>query len=102
MKYAVWKKINLRFVLLLAFSLVAQLVAFAERLPIKTYTTEDGLIRNLVRQIMQDSNGYLWLVTPSGLSRFDGYEFKNFAVGQNALLFLFWRMIEDRRGGFCF
>jgi signal transduction histidine kinase/ligand-binding sensor domain-containing protein len=100
MKYAVWKKINLRFVLLLAFSLVAQPVAFAERLPIKTYTTEDGLIRNLVRQIMQDSNGYLWLVTPSGLSRFDGYEFKNFAVGQNALLFLFWRMIEDRRGGY--
>jgi ligand-binding sensor domain-containing protein/signal transduction histidine kinase len=85
---------------LLALSFQCQSIAYAERLPIKTYTTEDGLIRNLVRQILQDSNGYLWLVTPSGLSRFDGYEFRNYAEGQNALLSLFWRMIEDRRGGY--
>jgi ligand-binding sensor domain-containing protein/signal transduction histidine kinase len=97
-----WRKLNRRLllVLLLAFLFLAQPNGFAERLPIKTYTTEDGLIRNLVRQILQDSNGYLWLVTPSGLSRFDGYEFRNYAEGQNALLSLFWRMIEDRRGGY--
>jgi signal transduction histidine kinase/ligand-binding sensor domain-containing protein len=100
MECAGWKKINLCFALILMLFLPAQSFVFAERLPIKTYTTEDGLIRNLVRQIMQDSNGYIWLVTPSGLSRFDGYEFKNFAAGQNALLSLFWRMIEDRRGGY--
>lgn len=89
-----------RVVLLLSLFLLTQLTASAERLPIKTYTTEDGLIRNLIRQILQDSNGYLWLVTPSGLSRFDGYEFKHYLTEQDALLSLFWRMIEDRNGGY--
>jgi ligand-binding sensor domain-containing protein/signal transduction histidine kinase len=92
--------VRFRITLLLITLLFSTGVATGERLPVKTYTTEDGLLRNLVRQILPDSNGYLWLVTPSGLSRFDGYEFKNFAAGQSALISLFWRMIEDRRGGY--
>jgi ligand-binding sensor domain-containing protein/signal transduction histidine kinase len=102
MKVAGWnrKKIHIYAIFILAAFILARPAVIAERLPIKSYTTEDGLIRNLVRQILEDSNGYLWLVTPSGLSRFDGYEFKNYGVGQSALLSLFWRMIEDRRGGY--
>lgn len=95
-KPAVWSRI----ILLLSIGLFSTIKVAGERLPIITYTTEDGLLRNLVRQILPDSNGYLWLVTPSGLSRFDGYEFKNFAEGQSALGSLFWQMIEDRRGGY--
>ncbi len=72
--------------------------ARAERLPIKTYTTDDGLIRNWVRQTFQDSRGYLWIVTPSGLSRFDGYGFTNYGVAQNLLFPNLNLMIEDRRG----
>src|SRR5689334_22803432 len=97
-----WKNhtIAWRAILLLSVFLFSPMLTIGERLPIKPYTTEDGLLRNLVRQILPDSKGYLWLVTPSGLSRFDGYEFKNFAEGQSALLSLFWQMIEDRRGGY--
>ena len=94
------RAVRLRIFLLLGLFLLASQLAIAERLPIKTYTTENGLIRNLIRQILQDSKGYLWLVTPSGLSRFDGYEFKNYALGQSELRSLFWRMIEDRNGGY--
>lgn len=35
------------------------------------YTTEDGLVNNSVRCLNEDSNGYLWITTTNGLSRFD-------------------------------
>ena len=50
----------------------------AELLPVKTYTTTDGLARNAVYGIVQDPRGFLWFSTPDGLSRFDGYRFTNY------------------------
>ncbi|MCY7345815.1 MAG: histidine kinase [Pyrinomonadaceae bacterium] len=52
----------------------------AERLPIKTYTVADGLLRDNVYRIRQDSRGFLWFCTAEGISRFDGYAFKNFTT----------------------
>ncbi|HYW74853.1 MAG TPA: two-component regulator propeller domain-containing protein, partial [Pyrinomonadaceae bacterium] len=54
----------------------------AERLPIKTYTTADGLARDHINRIVQDSRGYLWFCTSEGLSRFDGYKFVNYGTEQ--------------------
>ena len=51
--------------------------AVAEQLPLKTYTTADGLASDLVRCILSDSRGYLWFGTADGLSRFDGQTFSN-------------------------
>jgi signal transduction histidine kinase/ligand-binding sensor domain-containing protein len=55
--------------------LVAARPAPAERLPIATFTTADGLAGNEINCILQDSRGFLWVGTQSGLSRFDGYRF---------------------------
>lgn len=44
----------------------------------KTYTTDSGLAHNYVQGITQDKSGFLWISTWDGLSRFDGYEFKNY------------------------
>jgi signal transduction histidine kinase/ligand-binding sensor domain-containing protein len=52
----------------------------AERLPVKTYTTADGLQRDIVLRIRQDSRGFLWFCTGEGLSRFDGVGMTNFTV----------------------
>ena len=52
----------------------------AEQLPIKTYTTADGLAGNRVSQIMRDSHGFLWVCTYEGISRYDGYMFTNYKV----------------------
>ena len=38
----------------------------------------DGLADNFVRDITTDSEGYVWLSTINGLSRYDGYRFLNF------------------------
>jgi signal transduction histidine kinase/ligand-binding sensor domain-containing protein len=57
-------------------------LARAERLPIKTYTTVDGLAHNNVNKIVRDSRGFLWFCTGDGLSRFDGYTFTNYGTDQ--------------------
>jgi len=55
-------------------------IAQAERLPLRTYTTADGLANNGVNKVVRDSRGFLWFCTSGGLSRFDGYAFTNFGV----------------------
>ena len=50
----------------------------AERFPIKTYGTPDGLSSSFIENIYQDSRGYLWICTRDGLSRFDGYKFTTY------------------------
>jgi len=54
----------------------------AQRLPIRIYTTADGLAHNSVRRIVRDSRGFLWFCTAEGLSRFDGYAFATFGVAE--------------------
>src|SRR5213593_4560565 len=58
------------------------LPARSERLPIKNYTTADGLAHNIVNKIVRDARGFLWFCTADGLSRFDGYGFTNFGTDQ--------------------
>jgi ligand-binding sensor domain-containing protein/two-component sensor histidine kinase len=52
-------------------------VLHASQLPVKVYTTADGLPSNSISKIVQDSHGFLWFCTDEGLSRFDGYSFLN-------------------------
>ena len=42
------------------------------------YTTQDGLSSPLVRSIIQDKYGYIWIGTEDGLNKFDGYNFKTY------------------------
>ena len=50
----------------------------------------DGLGSNYIRNISQDAHGHIWVVTGSGLSRFDGkgfitYDAENSGLGSNEL-----------------
>jgi signal transduction histidine kinase/ligand-binding sensor domain-containing protein len=49
-----------------------------ENLLFESFTIEDGLPYNSITDITQDTLGYLWIGTTGGLSRYDGYSFKNF------------------------
>lgn len=42
------------------------------------YSLEEGLPSRQVLGVASDDDGFLWLATPGGLSRFDGYDFLNF------------------------
>lgn len=58
--------------------LLFSLQAFAEQIPLKMYSSADGLVNDYVNKIVADSRGFLWFCTADGLSRFDGYRFKNY------------------------
>src|SRR5436190_701062 len=45
------------------------------------WTTDDGLPQNSVSNILQTSEGYLWMTTFDGLVRYDGVRFKVFNSG---------------------
>ncbi|MBS1810135.1 MAG: hypothetical protein JST84_18385 [Acidobacteria bacterium] len=57
-------------------------ICWAERLPVKSYTSADGLAQNNANRLVFDSRGFLWICTNEGLSRFDGYKFSNFGTDQ--------------------
>jgi len=44
------------------------------------YGVRDGLAQSNVSGIIQDENGFYWIATEGGLSRFDGKNFVNFTV----------------------
>lgn len=45
-----------------------------------TYSTLDGLTHDRIADIYTDSRGFVWVCTWYGVSRFDGYTFKNFST----------------------
>ncbi len=44
------------------------------------YSTKDGLPSNHVYRITQDFEGFIWIITDKGISKFDGESFKNFTT----------------------
>lgn len=52
--------------------------AHSREINFKHLTGDDGLISNSIRDIFQDSDGFMWFATADGLCRYDGYSFLNF------------------------
>jgi len=73
---------SIKLTLCLALLTVTAALTRAEQLPIKVYTTADGLGHTRVKQIVRDEHGFLWFCTSGGLSRFDGAHFANFGLAQ--------------------
>ena len=70
------KGIALLLCLFLSLCLTASKLAAQERvLPVEYYSVNDGLSDRLITDILQTDQGLVWLGTPNGLNRFDGYEF---------------------------
>lgn len=64
------------FIVIFFFS--ALIPAKSQTYNIQNFTTKEGISHNEVRSIARDSSGFLWVATWDGLSRFDGYSFKNY------------------------
>ena len=41
-------------------------------------TADDGLVQNSIEAILQDRQGFIWIGTLAGLSRYDGYRFTTY------------------------
>ena len=70
----------------------------AQTLPLRNYTTNDGLAHDWVLRIRRDSRGLLWFATYSGLSRFDGSRFVSFDLEDGLPYPVINDVFEDRQG----
>ena len=72
--------------------------------PFEKITTEQGLSNNEVYQVLQDKQGFVWLLTGNGLNRFDGYSFKiydyNPSDSNSITAGLFYSLQQDKKGIF--
>lgn len=51
----------------------------------ENFSTKQGLLNNEVNRIVQDKEGYIWVSTTEGISRFDGHHFVNFRLSDKRL-----------------
>ncbi|HJZ81459.1 MAG TPA: two-component regulator propeller domain-containing protein, partial [Pyrinomonadaceae bacterium] len=83
---------------LLSLLLLTALCIHAARLPIRTYTSADGLGSSWVNWLTRDSRGFLWICTRDGLSRFDGAHFVTYQVGDKNAPPGIESILETRQG----
>jgi ligand-binding sensor domain-containing protein/signal transduction histidine kinase len=51
-------------------------IPYSEYIRFEQISLEEGLSQSVVNDILQDSQGFLWVGTDDGLNRYDGYDFK--------------------------
>ena len=72
----------------------------AERLPVRLYTTADGLPGISIHRIVPDSKGFLWFCTNEGLARFDQYDFVNYGKAHGFTDPNIYDLLETRGGDY--
>ncbi len=101
------KKKYIFIILFLVYSSTFNLFLFSENEPLNSMrfekiTQRDGLSQGSVFCVLQDSKGFIWFGTQSGLNRYDGYKFEVFlnnaddsnSISSNRITSLF----EDSKG----
>jgi ligand-binding sensor domain-containing protein/signal transduction histidine kinase len=88
----------IRSIVLLATVMVVSADAYAQRLPLQAYTRADGLTGENITALLSDSRGFLWVGTNTGLSRFDGREFRGFSESDGLPHPWINALLEDRGG----
>ncbi|MCJ8270167.1 MAG: hypothetical protein MJK04_12285, partial [Psychrosphaera sp.] len=56
----------------------------ADPLVVRQLTVEDGLSQSTIYDIYQDHYGFIWMGSENGINRYDGHEFTQFDVPENA------------------
>ena len=86
--------------LILATLMARGAAADARELPLRFFTTADGLGDDRVKRIFSDSRGLLWVCTNSGISRFDGSEFHSFGLPDGLPFAIINDLLETGDGDF--
>ncbi len=64
--------------LLLLYFLFSASYSLAQSIGLRHYDVDEGLPQGDIYQIKQDKNGFLWIATGNGFSRFDGHQMQSF------------------------
>lgn len=65
---------------LLIWLLLIPVLFLAQEYNFQTISLREGLLNSQVNAIAKDPAGYMWFGTMSGVSRYDGFEMKNYSV----------------------
>ncbi|MFN6946495.1 MAG: two-component regulator propeller domain-containing protein [Cytophagaceae bacterium] len=57
-------------------------LSFSQTFNFKNFDINEGLSQSYVYTLIQDKQGYLWIGTGEGFSRFDGKTFQNFTISE--------------------
>lgn len=85
---------------LLCFTLLFCFSLRAEQLAVKNFSITEGLSRNQISAITEDSRGYIWIGTADGINRFDGYNFTSYNIGHGLPNPFISGIIEHEKGVF--
>src|ERR1019366_4669730 len=88
------------FVAALILCLLAACAAPAERLPVRLFTSIEGLARDSLHCVLSDADGFLWFCTGEGISRYNGYGFRTWRTSDGLPDRDVRAMIASRDGGF--
>jgi ligand-binding sensor domain-containing protein len=84
--------------LLVVINLLLYSYLYSQTPPYYHYDSADGLASSTVYQIIQDRNGFIWIATANGLSKFDGKNFTTFrtkdGLNSNSIISL----VEGKNG----
>ena len=84
------------------FLSISLLTAQAPNKPLfERLTTSQGLPGRQVKALVQDSRGFMWVGGALGISRYDGYNFKNYSYdpANSSAIGSVSCIIEDKKGG---
>ncbi|MEL7423230.1 MAG: histidine kinase [Bacteroidota bacterium] len=62
------------------------------------YTVDDGLPSSECYDVLQDQQGYIWISTDNGITRYDGHKFEHFGEAQGLQDKTIFSLQEDHRG----
>jgi ligand-binding sensor domain-containing protein len=77
-----------RIVVIIIFNIGIAGNSYGQTLQFRHYSTDEGFTGAAFKKIVQDSLGFLWIASGSGLYKFDGYTFTNYRALPNDSLSL--------------
>ncbi|MEA3495701.1 MAG: adenylate/guanylate cyclase domain-containing protein [Bacteroidota bacterium] len=89
--------------LIILFSIFFNIsLSFSQTYYFDNYGVKDGLAQSTVYSVIQDSKGYLWIGTKSGVSKFDGKNFINYTTDDGLAEKGVFSIIQDSMGNIWF
>ena len=80
------------------YLLLVQVICIAQNTVQYNLNMHNGMPSNHVYQTLVDHYGYLWMATPNGVVRYNGYEMKTFNVSNGLPNNDVWDLFEDKKG----
>ena len=84
---------------LLALCLAAWATPSSGRYSFRVYEHPDGLKDLVIRDLLRDRTGFLWIATHTGLYRYDGREFRHYTTRDGLADNWITNLAEDAHGG---